>query len=49
MLADLGVDVTATVTDPSVRGGGRGSSAHAVVDGEFNDEFGLTHESSGMI
>lgn len=49
VLAERGVDATAVVTDLSIRGGGRGSSPHAVVDVEFEDELGLSQESSGII
>ena len=49
VLAERGVDTTAVVTDKSIRGGGRGSSPYAVVDVEFQDELGTSHESSGIV
>lgn len=49
VLAERGISTTATITDLSVRGGGRRSSPYAVADVEFQDEFGLPAESSGII
>lgn len=48
LLAERGVITTATVSDLSVREGGRYSGPIAVADVEFLDEFGLLKESSGI-
>ena len=49
VLADRGIDVPATITDLSIREGGRYSSPYAIVDIEFEDEFGVPQEASGII
>lgn len=47
-LAERGIDVPATITELSLRDGGRYSSEYAVVAVEFEDEFGVTWEASGI-
>jgi hypothetical protein len=49
VLEARGVETTATVTSVDIRGGGKNSSPYAVVDLDYEDEFGLPVTAAGVI
>lgn len=48
VLAARGVETTATVTNVTIRGGGKNSSPHAVVELDYEDAFGVPVTASGV-
>lgn len=49
VLAARGMETTATVTKVTIKGGGKSSSRHAVVDVDYEDSFGVPVTASGVI